>query len=1273
MNTRALLRWTLSIVVAVGLLGVIGLALNSPVQAHAAAAVFDWPGASPCNASLQQCVDAAVVQPGDVIHIRPGVYIQSVTLAKPVSLIGDDRATTILQAPFRQRVLTITGNLTFTTVISGLTFKGGDLADDACPTGCGGGILILGAARPTLQSIALLANTAYQGGGLWVDAGPLLKLTDVSFISNTTRHAGGGLFAVPDTLLTNSYFERNVSNDNGGGVHVEGAGSTLTTNGTTFLSNLATNAGGGAHVNSAVVLNGGRFVSNRSGMGGGLFASTLNMTNTEFTDNEASGSYGGGAYVNGPVQLNGGRFERNRSLGFGNGGGLYAMGLNARGTIFISNTASSLSAAGYGGGAYLSSNPSVLENVSFVGNTSTQGGGGLYAGMPSLVLNDVSFSGNTTTQGLGGGLQAQNAQVTGGAFDFNTSAGVGGGAAVFNNLTLVGVRLTNNTSGDHGGGVYAGGTVWITNTLLIKNTAQDGGGLYQTPAGDAHIVNTLFARNQSTLNQSAAIAFAATGSFSLTHSTIVDNVFNPGSAISIDNGNAGADIRDSIIGGHAVGINLVSGGAFEDYNLYFNTSTNISGPVTLGGHSIPSGDPLFANPLGDDYHLRFTSPAINTGIDVGVNFDIDGQPRPIGPGFDIGFDEAGSSIQQLIDATPPGGTVNIPAGVYTESLNLYKPVSLIGAVSGSTIIHAVANDRVLTVTGNAITTSTQIANLTLLGGRLNGVCPDFCGGGVLVTNFAYPSLNNVFINDNRSVYGGGLYIHTGGARLLNSTVVGNVAAQSGGGAYVESLSAVLEQIGGAFGGNVAVDGAGVFVQEGLFQASGGVIYGNQATNWGGGMLIGSGGAIKTESTQILSNSATSAGGALLVDVGQAVLQNTSIMSNTAFEGGGVYVRDMTGTTASLIGSKVENNTASRYGGGVYAAGTLYITGTKFYGNSAYDGSALEITGTSQTRVVNAFIGANPAEGAFPSTNASVRFDSSANSVVFHTTFGNATQPLTRALSVNSGVVTVANTIVASYTFGMSEWGGQLAEDYNLFYATSITPSGVISSGGHSLTGFDPQFKGAQVGDYHIKGLSPAVNKGINVGVRRDIDSDARPLGGGFDIGADEASVAGATPGPNTGGSFIYTTTQNSTINVNVPPGAVTQTTPIYCSLIDTTTVQPPRSFKFAGIVFELDADLDPTNVLPGSINFNVPVTLSVSYTDEQLASAGITDELSLKLYRFEPVLNDWRPIGYRLFETQTLDVDNNLITATVLGFSRFGTAGLSQDHEVFLPLVARNF
>ena len=467
----------------------------------------------------------------------------------------------------------------------------------------------------------------------------------------------------------------------------------------------------------------------------------------------------------------------------------------------------------------------------------------------------------------------------------------------------------------------------------------------------------------------------------------------------------------------------------------------------------------------------------------------------------------------MIDVTPPGGTVNIPAGVYTESLTLNKPVSLIGAGIGSTIINAAPSDRVLTVTGSTILPTTQIVSLTLQGGRLGGSCQGFCnGGGVLIVEGAYPSFQSVMINDNQAVMGGGLYIQSGGAQLVANSVVGNQATQSGGGAYVEAANATLEQFGGTFGGNLAIDGAGVFVQSGQFKQTGGVIYGNVASNWGGGLLIGSGGTIRTSQGQIISNSAVNSGGGLFVDVGTAELRDSLIKNNSAYDGGGIFVRDWPGTGAAIIGGKLENNfadTVNGYGGGVYAGGTVHITGTRFFSNTAFDGSALEITGTAQARLVNAFIAGNRAGGAFPSTNSSVRFDSTGDSIVLQTTFGNATDVLTRALTVNSGVVTVANTIVASYTNGLSQFGGRLAEDYNLFFRTPVTYTGSISNGGHSLSGPNPLFQNPLNGDYHIKGISPAVNRGANVGVRRDIDLDARPLGGGFDIGADEASVAGA--------------------------------------------------------------------------------------------------------------------------------------------------------------------
>ncbi len=1294
MNLRMLSRWLLSIVIAVAAISVVGSALNQSTVRAQASVTHNWPDVSPpCNASLQQCID--LIPASDVIHILPGTYTQSVTLNKPVSLIGDDPTTTILFAEPFQRVLTVTGNLTASTVISGLMFRGGILNGSVCPDACGGGLLISGTARPSLNRLLIDNNSAYQGGGLWVEAGPVVVVVDSKIISNSASHAGGGLYAGANVRLIDVLIERNQSSDNGGGLEVAGA---LEATNTVVVSNTANNGGGGARVATVATLNFGRWEGNiTNGFGGGLFATDLIMTGTLFINNEGNG-YGGGAYIGSLGQLKDGRFERNSALGLGGGGGLFVGGLQANGTQFFSNTTGSPTA--YGGGVYVSagvadlnlvqfqdnstagaggalyvSGPVTLTKAHFINNQAELAGGGVYAG-GTLFLLDSRLENNVSHFSSGGGAFTQNSAVIVNSVVVSNSAALqGGGLQAEAGANLLRAEFVRNVGVQRGGGLDVAGSLDIASSIFISNSSAIGGGVFHTAGGDGRVVNSLFVRNVTSDTSASALHLASTGHVDVIHTTIADPAgqpYNSAAAIQLESGSL--NITNTIIADHAVGVFNNGATASEDYNLFSNVGTIASGPVTPGGHDQYPATPQFVDPVSDNYYLHLTSDAIDHGTDAGVYVDIDGQPRPIGPGFDIGFDERAATIQEQIDSTPPGGTVNIPAGVYTESLTLYKPVNLVGAGADSTIINAAPSDRVLTVTGSTILPATQIVSLTLRGGRLAG-CSGFCaGGGVLVTDSAYPSFHSVAINDNQAVQGGGLYIQTGGAQLFDSSVTGNQAMQSGGGAYVEAANSALEQFGGTFGGNQAIDGAGVFVQAGQFKQTGGVIYGNTASNWGGGLLIGGGGTIRTLAGQIISNSALNAGGGVFVDVGTAELRDSLIISNTAHDGGGVYVRDLTGTGAAVIGGKLESNFANGgYGGGVYAGGTLHITGTKFFKNTAYDGSALEITSTAQVRLVNASLAGNEANGASPSTHSSVRFDSSGDSVVLHTTFGNATEVLTRALTVNSGVVTVANTIVASYTNGLSQFGGRLAEDYNLFFRTPITFTGSISSGGHSLSGPNPLFQNPLTGDYHIRGVSPAVNRGANVGVRRDMDLDARPLGGGFDIGADEASVAGMTPGLNTGGSFTYTTMQNSTIYLNVPPGAVTQTTPIYCSLIDSTTVQPPRRFKFAGVLFELDAQLDPLNdSTPGSIDFNVPVTLTVSYTDDELASAGISDETSLMLYRFEPGANGWKPIGYRPGETQALDVDHNLITTTMLGFSRFGRMGASSEFEIFLPLIVRN-
>ena len=759
MNTRVLIRWMVSMALTIGVIGAIGLALNPAAQARAAV-THDWPGLlPPCNTpSLQQCIDGALVLPGDTIHIKPGVYTQSITLAKAVSLVGDNPQTTILNAEPFQRVLTVTGNMSSSTIISGLTFAHGSLIAAACPDACGGGMLISGAARPVLQNITLAQNSASQGGGLWIDAGPIARLINVAFISNTVN---------------------------------------------------------------------------------GLTA------------------YGGGAFASGFVALEGGRFVGNNGVGeVPAGGGLYALSASVSGTQFLGNTLGGSSS--YGGGMYLSSGPSELFGVTLIGNQSAWGGA-IYAGGTLSLTDGVVL--NNTALNYGGGVYSNfgNLAVTRGKYEGNV-ANFGGAFYTSGPLTLLAARVAHNTATD-GGGVYAvqpvvigqsnfldnqaavavgrGGALYVANaldlnsTMLFSNSAAYGGGVYHDLAGDAHIVNSVFARNQALSGQGAALSFNSAGNVTVLHTTIGDLVGNPGQAIAATGGTLG--ITDTIIVNHATAIGATNAGAFENYNLFLGNGVNLTGTVTSGGNDLIGVDPQFVDPLNDDYHLRFSSPAIDNGVNAGIAVDFDGQPRPIGPGFDIGFDESGTSIQQLIDATPPGGTVFIPGGAYTESLTLYKPVSLIGQSGTPPTIHAVTGQRVLTITGPTITNSTVISGLVLTGGDITDT-----GGGILITNNALPTLRAMQVRDNVAEMGGGLYIDTGGVQLFDSNITHNQARQSGGGVYVAQAGTFFEQQGGMINDNRAVDGAGVFVQSGAYHPVNTMIISNTASRWGGGLLIGSG-------------------------------------------------------------------------------------------------------------------------------------------------------------------------------------------------------------------------------------------------------------------------------------------------------------------------------------------------------------------------------------------------------------------------------------------------
>jgi len=119
---------------------------------------------------------------------------------------------------------------------------------------------------------------------------------------------------------------------------------------------------------------------------------------------------------------------------------------------------------------------------------------------------------------------------------------------------------------------------------------------------------------------------------------------NPNAAIAIVSGTL--LVTDTIFFSHAVGISLTGAIVSQDYNLFFGVPTPvfISSGLSGGGTHDVFANPRFINVLARDFHLGPGSSAIDTGINAGINTDIDGDHRPIGPRVDIGFDERWLSL-----------------------------------------------------------------------------------------------------------------------------------------------------------------------------------------------------------------------------------------------------------------------------------------------------------------------------------------------------------------------------------------------------------------------------------------------------------------------------------------------------------------------------------------------------------------------------------------------------------------------------------------------------
>jgi uncharacterized repeat protein (TIGR01451 family) len=151
-------------------------------------------------------------------------------------------------------------------------------------------------------------------------------------------------------------------------------------------------------------------------------------------------------------------------------------------------------------------------------------------------------------------------------------------------------------------------------------------------------------------------------------------------------------------------------------------------------------------------------------------------------------------------------------------------------------------------------------------------------------------------------------------------------------------------------------------------------------------------------------------------------------------------------------------------------------------------------------------------------------------------------------------VALTNTILVSHSVGISVTQGNTVTITGvLWHNTPVTVSQPVTAfvTVQNQHAGNPAFVDPDNGDYHIGLGSAAIDAGVDAGVDRDIDGDPRPLGIGYDLGADEVGLVvtkRAYPDPvQPGEPLTYTISVTNPFDIDVH-ATITDTLPLSVTL-----------------------------------------------------------------------------------------------------------------------------
>jgi uncharacterized repeat protein (TIGR01451 family) len=336
----------------------------------------------------------------------------------------------------------------------------------------------------------------------------------------------------------------------------------------------------------------------------------------------------------------------------------------------------------YGGGLYAVDSRVTLDGNTISGNTADRYGAGLYLDDSDVLLRDNTISSNASEGSVGGLLASGNITLTNNTVFSNTAVGVGGGMSLGGNILLDGNVIINNIArGSSGGGVRLFGGATLNNNIIVGNKAERSGGGVFAVMSEGTWTNNIIADNQ--VNKAGSGLWLEGCSLRLLHNTIVRNGGLAGEGVCATTHTdfftgpwpyySTVALTNTIVASHSLGISVTHGNTVRLEATLWGADAWANdvdwagnGLLVTGEHNV-WGDPAFADPEVGDYHLGAGSAAKDGGIDAGVTVDIDGDPRPLFLGYDLGADEATTNLEGTVRVTPQSIHAGAPL-TYTFSV-----------------------------------------------------------------------------------------------------------------------------------------------------------------------------------------------------------------------------------------------------------------------------------------------------------------------------------------------------------------------------------------------------------------------------------------------------------------------------------------------------------------------------------------------------------------------------------------------------------------------------